>query len=88
VFAKASFKKIANEFFFLVKADFPKRKKNKLSQLQIAKNNKLVDLYNKNRFFTTIVLIDPFGKVKGTIRYVWKYKVADYIRILTNFNSL
>jgi len=53
----------------LVKADFPKRQKNKLNESQQNKNNQLAEKYNSQGYFPLIVLLSPTGQIIETIGY-------------------
>jgi thioredoxin-related protein len=53
----------ANTHLALVRADFPRMKKNQLDKVQIAKNEKLAEMYNKKGKFPFTVLLDATGKV-------------------------
>ena len=50
IFSTNEFKSFANENFVLLKADFPRKKKNALSTEQQNHNNKLAEMYNPNGF--------------------------------------
>ncbi len=63
VFGSAEFTEYAQENLVLVRADFPRQKKNQLDQNQVALNEKLADQYNKKGVFPLTVLLDPKGKV-------------------------
>lgn len=63
VFGSAEFTDYATENLVLVRADFPRKKKNQLDQNQIALNEKLADQYNKKGVFPLTVLVDSKGKV-------------------------
>lgn len=63
------FKNYAKDNYVMLKADFPRRKKNALSETQQNHNNKLAELYNKNGFFPLVVVLDNQGKVLGKTGY-------------------
>ncbi len=63
------FKKYAKEHFVMVKADFPRKKKNRLTKEQQAKNNKLAEKYNKNGIFPLVVILDASGKVLNKMSF-------------------
>ncbi|WAC14973.1 thioredoxin family protein [Dyadobacter pollutisoli] len=63
VFGSAQFTDFAAENLVLVRADFPRQKKNQLDKNQIALNEKLAEQYNKKGIFPLTVLVDPKGKV-------------------------
>ena len=63
------FKKDSEEHFVLLRADFPKRKANKLSEKQQEENNHLAELYNKQGLFPMVAILDKEGKMLGTTGY-------------------
>src|SRR6478736_10280313 len=63
VFETETFKKYATEKLVLVRADFPRMKKNKLSKEQTTLNEALADKYNKEGTFPLTLLLDENGKV-------------------------
>ncbi|GGI25370.1 hypothetical protein GCM10008119_17320 [Pedobacter mendelii] len=58
-----SFEKYADANLLLVRADFPRQKKNQLPKEQIKLNESLAELYNKDGKFPYTVLVDENGKV-------------------------
>ncbi|WP_298896188.1 thioredoxin family protein [uncultured Psychroserpens sp.] len=78
------FKTYAKDHFIMLKADFPKRKKNALPQSQQEHNNKLAETYNKNGYFPFVVVLDAKGNKLGAIGYK-KVSPSDYIKILESF---
>jgi thioredoxin-related protein len=63
VFESDAFKKFANENLVLVRADFPRLKKNQLDKKQTAHNESLADKYNQQGKFPLTVLVNSKGKV-------------------------
>ena len=63
VFESETFKTYANENLVLLRADFPRMKKNKLSKEQTALNEALADQFNKEGTFPLTLLLDENGKV-------------------------
>ncbi len=63
VFESAEFEKYAAENLVLVRADFPRQKKNQLDQEQVAKNEALAEQYNPKGVFPLTVLIDSRGNI-------------------------
>ncbi|NQT65825.1 MAG: FAD:protein FMN transferase [FCB group bacterium] len=63
------FKKYAQENLVLLKADFPKKRKNKLSKEQQEKNDKLFEKYNTLGGVPFVVILDKTGKQLGTNGY-------------------
>ncbi|WP_299242337.1 thioredoxin family protein [uncultured Aquimarina sp.] len=86
IFSDPEFNKFADQNFVWVKADFPKRKKNKLSEIQQQKNMELAERYNKKMVFPVILVIDKEGKVLGATGYR-KMSAKRYIELLTTFDS-
>lgn len=63
VFAHDDFKTIANNKLVLVRADFPRLKKNRLAKEEIQKNEELAELYNPSGKFPFTILLTAEGKV-------------------------
>ena len=63
VFEKDDFKAFAKENLVLLKADFPRLEKNKLSTQQLEKNNELALKYNPDGDFPLTLLLDENLKV-------------------------
>jgi thioredoxin-related protein len=63
------FKNHAKENLVLLKADFPKRKKNQLPKIQQDKNKALAETYNTKGYFPFVVLLDANGKVINQLGY-------------------
>ncbi|WP_231489810.1 thioredoxin family protein [Pedobacter sp. Leaf170] len=58
-----SFEQYAYGNLLLVRADFPRQKKNQLSKEQVKLNESLAEVYNKDGKFPYTVLVDENGKV-------------------------
>ncbi len=69
IWQSEEFKSFANDHYVLLKADFPKQKKNKLSDAQQAHNDRLAEKYNPNGYFPLVVLLDKNGTAKGSTGY-------------------
>ncbi|HIE45976.1 MAG TPA: thioredoxin family protein [Flavobacteriaceae bacterium] len=78
------FKAYAKENFVLLKADFPRRRKNKLSKELQKHNDNLAERYNSHGIFPLVVVLNSEGKVLGTTGYK-KTTPQKYISILTSF---
>ncbi|EDM37778.1 putative thioredoxin disulfide isomerase [Pedobacter sp. BAL39] len=61
-----AFEKYAAEHLILVRADFPRQKKNRLSDEQIKLNEELAEQFNPDGKFPLTVLTDENGKVIRT----------------------
>ena len=60
------FVKYAADHLVLVRADFPRQKKNQLSKEQVKKNEALADKYNPEGKFPYTLLVDEHGKILRT----------------------
>ena len=70
----------------MLKADFPRRKANKLSEEQTALNEKLAETYDQEGFFPLVVVLNKNGKVLGKMGYE-KISPTDYFHKLMSFES-
>ncbi len=69
VWSSAEFIDFASKNLILVKADFPKRKNNKLSKEQEEKNELLFEKYNAPGSFPYVVIFDQRGEIIATTGY-------------------
>lgn len=69
VWQSEEFKKEAAKHWVLVKADFPKKKANQLSEALTASNEALAEQYNKNGNFPLVLILDKTGKILGITAY-------------------
>jgi thioredoxin-related protein len=84
VWQSEAFIAFSNENLSLYRADFPKRKKNKLSpQLQEA-NAALAEIYNAKGYFPWVVVLSPSQKQLGTFTYE-KNPVSSYLEKINGF---
>ena len=81
VWQSEAFKKVADEKYILIKADFPKKKANQLSNELTENNNKLAEKYNKDGNFPLVVILDKNGKVEGMTGFK-NISAEDYIKLL------
>lgn len=79
-----TFQKYANEHYVMVRADFPRRKANKLPKEQEEKNAYLAETYNPNGYFPSVVIIDKNKKVLGQTGYR-KLSPQKYFEHLNSF---
>lgn len=86
VWNTATFKEYAKNHFVMVQADFPRKKKNGLSEDQQAANKNLAKQYNKRGIFPFVVVLDQEGNVLGETGYQ-KVTPEEYIKILTSFSG-
>jgi thioredoxin-related protein len=84
IWSSDEFKTYSKDHFVMLKADFPRSRKNKLPTEQVEKNNAMAEKYNKEGYFPLVVVLDEAGKVLGTTGYK-KTSPAEYIQILESF---
>ncbi|MBC6112875.1 thioredoxin family protein [Pedobacter fastidiosus] len=63
ILESAVFEKYASQNLVLVRADFPRQKKNQLSKEQIKLNEALAEQYNPEGKFPYTLLVDANGKI-------------------------
>jgi len=66
IFEKESFISYAEDHLVLVRADFPRSKKNQLDPKQVKHNEALAEKYNPQGKFPLTLLLDANGKVLRT----------------------
>jgi thioredoxin-related protein len=66
ILESAAFENYASEHLVLVRADFPRQKKNQLPKEQVKLNEALADQYNPDGKFPFTILVDEHGKVLHT----------------------
>ncbi len=86
IWSTDTFKKYAKQNYVMLKADFPRRKKNALSETQTKANAQLAEKYNKQGFFPFVVVLDSSGKVLGESSYK-KTTPENYIKELNAFTK-
>jgi thioredoxin-related protein len=87
VFESVAFSDLASQELILVRADFPRSKKNQLSKEQIAHNEKLAERYNPEGKFPYTLLLRADGSViKAWDGYVFSSqdKVLDELKKTIN----
>jgi len=63
ILESAAFENYASDHLVLVRADFPRQKKDQLSKEQVKLNEALADKYNSDGKFPYTLLVDENGKV-------------------------
>jgi len=63
ILESSAFESYAAEHLLLVRADFPRQKKNQLNKDQVKLNEALADKYNAEGKFPFTLLVDEYGKV-------------------------
>lgn len=84
IWSTDTFKDYSKTHFVMLKADFPKRRKNALADELQAHNNKLAEAYNKNGYFPYVVVLDKEGNQLGALGYE-KTTPENYIKRLESF---
>lgn len=79
-----AFKEHAAENYILYKADFPRKKKNKLPSDILSANKKLAERYNTKGYFPLVLLLDQDSNVIGTTGYK-RVTPKKYIELLDAF---
>ena len=79
VFETEYFKEYAEENLILVKADFPRQKKNQLSSTVIKANEKLASKYNEEGTFPLTLLLDASGREKLRLEGLPKGTVESFV---------
>ena len=66
ILESTTFENYASEHLVLVRADFPRQKKNQLPKEQVKLNEALADQYNPEGKFPFTLLVDEHGKILQT----------------------
>lgn len=80
------FKTFSDDHFVLLRADFLKQKKNRLSEEQQAHNEQLAEKYNPNGFFPLVLVLNNEGEVLGQTGYK-NVSPSEYIKQLVEFEN-
>lgn len=80
------FQEYAKEHYVLLKADFPRKKKNALPEALENQNKKLAETYNKRGNFPLVVILDRNGKKLGETGYK-KVTPNSYIETLSSISK-
>ncbi|WP_225901927.1 thioredoxin family protein [Zobellia barbeyronii] len=78
IWESEEFKKFAEADLILYRADFPRKKANKLSEELTAQNNGLAEKYNSQGHFPLVVLLNKEAEVLGETGYL-KLSPNEYI---------
>jgi len=84
VWENSTFNEYAKDNYVLFRADFPKRKKNKLDNITQKRNDMLAAEYNPKGYFPFVVIMDSQGNVRGLLGYE-KKSPKDYITRINQF---
>lgn len=86
IWSSEEFKNYAKLHYVLLKADFPRKKANRLSKEQQEKNNKLAEKYNQQGYFPLVVVLSKSGKVLGKTGYK-NISPEEYIKLLDSISE-
>ncbi|PCJ98451.1 MAG: thiol-disulfide isomerase [Flavobacteriaceae bacterium] len=84
IWQSSEFASYASEHYILYKADFPRKKINKLSKEKEEVNAKLANTYNSKGYFPLVVILNEKGDVYGTTGYA-NISPKEYISLLNTF---
>jgi len=86
IWSTDTFKDYAKNNYIMLQADFPRKKKNALSDAQAIANAQLAETYNKNGIFPFVVVLDNKGILLGETGYK-KTTPKSYIEELNSFTQ-
>jgi len=86
VWSTEEFRKLSKDHFVMLKADFPRKKANKLSEELTEQNGTLAEKYNNKGYFPLVVILDKTGNVLGKMGYE-KITPSNYFKKLTAFEN-
>ncbi len=84
IWSSQEFKDYAAAHYVLYRADFPRKKRNRLNEVQTAQNRQLAEKYNPNGFFPLVVVLNKNEKVLGVTAYE-KVTPTEYVAHLNSF---
>ncbi|MEB8344717.1 thioredoxin family protein [Flavobacteriaceae bacterium KMM 6898] len=80
------FKAYAKQNYVVYKADFPRKKENKLKEQLVQHNKELADRYNPKGYFPLVLVLDKNGKTLGEMGYQ-KTTPKEYITLLNSYGK-
>lgn len=86
IWQSKEFQSNANQKFVLYRADFPRRKENRLKEQLVRENKELADRYNPKGYFPLVLVLDKNGKILGQTGYQ-KTTPKEYITLLNSFGK-
>ena len=84
IWQSEDFKSYSKNNYILYRADFPRKKNNKLSKEIVDQNSLLADRFNPKGYFPLVVILNPKEKVLGTTGYK-KATPTEYLSLLNAF---
>ncbi|WP_372792549.1 thioredoxin family protein [Lutibacter sp.] len=86
IWSTEEFKTYSEKNFVMLLADFPRKKKNELSDFQQQQNNQLMEKYNLQGYFPFVAVLDKKAKLLGNTGYK-KISPSEYIKLLNSFKK-
>ena len=86
IWSTSEFQKLVKDHFIMLKADFPRKKANKLPKDLMLQNAKLAETYNNQGFFPLVVLLNSKGDVLEKLGYE-KSSPENYYKKLIAFEN-
>lgn len=86
LFQSTEFKEYAEENLVLYKADFPRKKKNRLPVAIESRNKNLAEKFNSKGYFPLVLLLDKDETIIGSFAYDYQEPVQ-YIRFLNSLQK-
>ncbi|UJH66750.1 thioredoxin family protein [Allomuricauda sp. SCSIO 65647] len=84
IWGSQEFKNYAAAHYVLYKADFPRKKRNRLNEMQATQNRQLAEKYNPDGFFPLVVVLNKNEEVLGVTAYK-KVTPIEYVAHLNSF---
>lgn len=86
IWSTKEYQELAKNKFVMLKADFPRKKTNKLATELELQNKKLAEKYNTQGYFPFVVVLDKNGTVLGNLGYE-KTTPSKYYAKLASFKK-
>lgn len=86
IWQSEEFKAYSKQNYVLYRADFPRKKENKLKDQLVQQNKELADRYNSKGYFPLVLVLDKNGKILGETGY-HKSTPKEYITLLNSFKK-
>jgi len=86
IWSTEEFKTYSEKNYVMLLADFPRKKKNELSDLQQQQNNQLMEKYNLQGYFPFVAVLDKNANLLGNTGYK-KISPSEYIKLLNSFKK-
>ena len=86
IWSTEEFNNLNKDHFVMLKADFPRKKANKLSKELTNQNGLLAEKYNNKGYFPLVVVLDKKGNLLGKMGYE-KITPSNYFKRLTVFEN-